>query len=376
MSVLDDSSYEKDIPFRRAMFPYEQTLLQSCLDNLAVASEEYTDLIRRCSPLSDRTKQSLEINEEDHGKAIMVFTIVTVIFLPLSFVTSYLGMNTIDIRDMGSSQSLFYIIAIPLTIVTIGACLLIGYNGDELRDIVSSFYRTLTGREERQLSARGVSVAQRKRAPQLQSDSNSSVDYTSLADEAEFATPRPDYWVIGYNGRTTNLPYSPDLWHTETETWAIDAEPPTLRTELRTEAPRTRLQEQTYSSGLLRTQPVTVNETLRTPMAKTTFTDYLYPSRHHRAGYERYNRGYGRAGYRGRVHVTGEEDEWYTRQRNPRRTEYTEYATPAPPRVVRMSSAHVADDDEDEGGYTWQKKRSHRHVRRDTERRPTRRSDV
>lgn len=92
MRVLDDTSYEQDTLSRKSMFSYEQILLQSCLDDLQLVSEDYADLIRRCGPLSNRTKQSLEINEEDHGKAIMVFTVVTVIFLPLSFATSYLGM--------------------------------------------------------------------------------------------------------------------------------------------------------------------------------------------------------------------------------------------------------------------------------------------
>ncbi|KAH6875795.1 hypothetical protein BKA58DRAFT_128904 [Alternaria rosae] len=93
MAVIDDSTYEKIIPSRQAMYPYENALGRACLDHLCLVRQDYADLIRRCAPLSDRTKQILEINEEDHGKAIMVFTVVTVVFLPLSFVTSYFGMN-------------------------------------------------------------------------------------------------------------------------------------------------------------------------------------------------------------------------------------------------------------------------------------------
>jgi hypothetical protein len=76
MRVLDDKSYAIDVPSRRAMFPFERLLLQSCRENLAIAREEYDDLLRRCGPLSDQTKQSLEIYEEDHGKAITAFTVV------------------------------------------------------------------------------------------------------------------------------------------------------------------------------------------------------------------------------------------------------------------------------------------------------------
>jgi hypothetical protein len=191
MRVLDDKTFEIDAPSRRAMFPYERMLLQSSLENLALAREEYNDLTRRCGPLSDQTKQSLEIYEEDHGKAITAFTVVTVIFLPLSFVTSYFGMNTVDIRDMASGQSLFWAVALPLTFVTIGATVLIGYNGDVLRDTIASVYHKIIGRQDSSMSARGISVAQRKRAKQLQDDANSSLD-TSIADEAEYAKPQPE----------------------------------------------------------------------------------------------------------------------------------------------------------------------------------------
>ncbi|KAB2108829.1 hypothetical protein AG0111_0g2959 [Alternaria gaisen] len=190
LSVLDDSMYETAIPARRGMFPYERILVQNCLDQLSLARDDYIDLISRCTPLSDRTKQILEINEEDHGKAIMVFTVVTVIFLPLSFVTSYSGMNASDIRDMDQKQDLFWSVAIPLTVVTVGSCLLIGYNGNELRDMISSFYRKLVGKEKRIIEAYGMAVPQRKRIPKLPSESGGRVDSFNPAYDAEFTSPR------------------------------------------------------------------------------------------------------------------------------------------------------------------------------------------
>ncbi|KAF2026898.1 hypothetical protein EK21DRAFT_33642, partial [Setomelanomma holmii] len=178
--VVDDATCEKDVPHRRAMFPFERMLLRSCLDNLELHLEDYRELSRRCNPLSDRTKQSLEINEEDHGKAIMVFTIVTIIFLPLSFVTSYLGMNTIDIRDMGSGQSLFWTIAIPLTAVTMGAAMFIGYNGDDLRDKLSAILHP---------KKTAGTTGHKQGASRLNSTEN--VDSADVADNAEYASPLP-----------------------------------------------------------------------------------------------------------------------------------------------------------------------------------------
>lgn len=104
-------------------------------------------------------------------------------------------MNTSDIRDMDNKQTLFWEIAIPLTVAVMGTILFIAYNGDELRDPIASIYRSLTGKQDRSTSARGISVAQRKRAAKAPAlDSSSTLDYKSLADEAEYATPRPDFW--------------------------------------------------------------------------------------------------------------------------------------------------------------------------------------
>lgn len=201
IEVLDNETYETDIPSRRTMFAYERLLLRSVTDNLALAREDYDELFERCGPLSDKTKQSLEINEEDHGKAIMVFTIVTIVFLPLSFVTSYLGMNTSDIRDMDNKQSLFWVIAIPLTVFTIAAMMFIGFNGDELRDSFSALYRRAAGKQDTSTSARGLSAAQRKRTRPISTGTNDISDTTSLAYEAEFANPEGEYYSSEWSRR-------------------------------------------------------------------------------------------------------------------------------------------------------------------------------
>ncbi|KAI4937702.1 hypothetical protein J4E85_000137 [Alternaria conjuncta] len=89
--------------------------------------------VRETQALFDRTKEVLrhnvEVSEESNSKAIRVFTLVTIVFLPLSFISSVFGMNTTDIRDMSSSQALFWAIAIPATAVIGGLSLTIAYHG-------------------------------------------------------------------------------------------------------------------------------------------------------------------------------------------------------------------------------------------------------
>ncbi|KAL8783570.1 MAG: hypothetical protein Q9195_009352 [Heterodermia aff. obscurata] len=73
--------------------------------------------------------QSISLKAENNSKAVLVFTVTTIIFLPLSFVTSYLGMNTSDLRSTSSGQSLFWIVGVPLTLVILALALVVAFFG-------------------------------------------------------------------------------------------------------------------------------------------------------------------------------------------------------------------------------------------------------
>ncbi|KAI1065854.1 hypothetical protein LB507_000357 [Fusarium sp. FIESC RH6] len=61
----------------------------------------------------------VDFTRDRQERAIYAFTLVTIIFLPISAVSSIFGMNTTDVRDMPHSQWLYWAVAIPLTIVVI-----------------------------------------------------------------------------------------------------------------------------------------------------------------------------------------------------------------------------------------------------------------
>jgi hypothetical protein len=298
MSVLDDATYPVDIPSRRALYPYERILLNSCLDNLALTREEYEDQIRRCGPLSTSTKQSAEINEEDHGKAILVFTVVTVIFLPLSFVTSYLGMNTSDIRDMDNKQSLFWEIALPLTMGIMATMLAIAYNGDEIRDFTSAIYRFVTGKQDRRLSARGISVLQRKRAAKNPTDSSATL---SMADDAEYVGPkaRPDYdtWYSNAWDRSKKTTQDPVTINNAVYREEIDILPQARHARSSTRRPTFQQRKEplerreavpyTYTEPITFAEPVAISAEASLPprptytrVSKKAAVQHSYPSRY------------------------------------------------------------------------------------------------
>lgn len=95
---------------------------------------EIDNLATRLWILKDQVKQTIEIMEEDHGKAIRVFTVVTLFFLPLSFVSSFLGMNTTDVRNSEWNQAIFWITAVPITVGVLSLAFVYGYKGEEIRD--------------------------------------------------------------------------------------------------------------------------------------------------------------------------------------------------------------------------------------------------
>lgn len=65
------------------MFAPEAELLKVGIKDLESKATELEALEGRTHFLREQLKQSVEILEEDHGKAILVFTMITTIFLPL-----------------------------------------------------------------------------------------------------------------------------------------------------------------------------------------------------------------------------------------------------------------------------------------------------
>jgi hypothetical protein len=113
------------------------TLSDPCAQLLENLQREYVDLCdlrENSNALINRTIQLVNIRLEDHGKAILVFTIVTIVFLPLSFISSFFGMNFSDIRDMERTQGLFWIVAGSLTVGTVAFAMFLAFYGGSMVD--------------------------------------------------------------------------------------------------------------------------------------------------------------------------------------------------------------------------------------------------
>lgn len=132
LKVISPKSFRITNTTRIGQYRTEDSMGRFQLDQLIGRGREIDILKAKSKSLKEEVKQTLEILEEDHGKAIRVFTIVTLFFLPLSFVSSFMGMNTTDIRDTEFTQRIFWTTATPVTAAVLALAFLYGYKGDQI----------------------------------------------------------------------------------------------------------------------------------------------------------------------------------------------------------------------------------------------------
>ena len=108
-------------------------------------------LLQTLNDLEAKARHRIEVLEEDNSKTVLVFTVLTAIFLPLSFVTSYFGMNTKDIRDLERSQTLFWAVGLPVTFAVVVLAILGANNTDKLRNAWESLRARLNHQRQGKL---------------------------------------------------------------------------------------------------------------------------------------------------------------------------------------------------------------------------------
>nr|POF01311.1 hypothetical protein CFP56_21259 [Quercus suber] len=142
--------------------------LAQLADNLERELVDLQDLRDNTDRLVNRTIQLVNIRLEDHGRAIIVFTVVTIIFLPLSFVSSFFGINTVDIRNLQQSQWLFWLVAVLTTCSVVGISMFLAFKSPDIWEQVGQrkeikrekrVSRRKTRRQKFAGRRRGLSVA-------------------------------------------------------------------------------------------------------------------------------------------------------------------------------------------------------------------------
>ncbi|CAO2655561.1 Nn.00g043640.m01.CDS01 [Neocucurbitaria sp. VM-36] len=148
--------------YRQMSFSHLLDPAAQLLENLQREYADLVDLRENSNALINRTIQLVNIRLEDHGKAILVFTIVTIIFLPLSFISSFFGMNFSDIRDMERTQGLFWIVACSLTVATLVFSLFLAFYGGAIMDGLVTWRDNRNRKIKRKQAMRRVVPAQQQ----------------------------------------------------------------------------------------------------------------------------------------------------------------------------------------------------------------------
>jgi Mg2+ and Co2+ transporter CorA len=108
-------------------FEYESKSIDKILKAIGESLVDCTELRERASRLAIQNVQLVETQLEDNGKAIIIFTVVTIFFLPPTFVAGFFGMNLRGINSAGS-ENLFWVIALPLTFGVVLLCLFAAFS--------------------------------------------------------------------------------------------------------------------------------------------------------------------------------------------------------------------------------------------------------
>ncbi|OAP61154.1 hypothetical protein AYL99_03355 [Fonsecaea erecta] len=118
---------------RETKFPCEDRSISAVLKTVRENISDFDELRNRISQLRTQNVQLVETQQDENNKAILVFTVVTILFLPMSFVTGYFGMNLQDIADTKSGTGHFWAVAVPLTSAIAIPCLVLAFWGPIVR---------------------------------------------------------------------------------------------------------------------------------------------------------------------------------------------------------------------------------------------------
>lgn len=119
---LDPTQFERPTTARKMRFEFERQGIEKILAHIEEQLKYCRELRERAKVLAVQNVQLVETLADDNSRAIFVFTFITVLFLPLSFVAGFFGMNLAGIADTTTRVSHFWYIAVPFTVGILVLC--------------------------------------------------------------------------------------------------------------------------------------------------------------------------------------------------------------------------------------------------------------
>lgn len=100
---------------------FRSLFLADCANLVEQREYEFRRDTEYAEDLEREITYKMEWTKDKQENAIYAFTLVTIVFLPLSAISSIFGMNTNDIRNMDFNQWLYWVVALPVTVIIIVA---------------------------------------------------------------------------------------------------------------------------------------------------------------------------------------------------------------------------------------------------------------
>lgn len=94
--------------------PMAQTYLGDVEDHIILITDALDNMRRSCDNMIDLIFNTIAAYQNEYMKQL---TVVTIIFLPLSFMTGYFGMNIQDFPSIHHKETYFWIVAAPVCVV-------------------------------------------------------------------------------------------------------------------------------------------------------------------------------------------------------------------------------------------------------------------
>ena len=141
---LDPTSFRSPSIARKLRYNFECAAISKVLITLQERIKNCSELQERAKQLAVQNVQLVETLQDDQSRAIFVFTLVTVIFLPLSFIAGFFGMNFNSITSSTYDVGHFWEIAVPVTFAVFVLCTLIAFKGESVFNWVSWGNRWVT----------------------------------------------------------------------------------------------------------------------------------------------------------------------------------------------------------------------------------------
>ena len=115
LKLLDPAHFDHPTAKRRTRYPFEKKAIDRNIKAIKDQISDCEELQKRTDRLATQNVQLVDTYQEDNNKRLLIFTIVTITFLPLSVVTGFFGMNVQGITSTTYTVKHFWAIAVPVT---------------------------------------------------------------------------------------------------------------------------------------------------------------------------------------------------------------------------------------------------------------------